>query len=101
MVRVAVAKVSELPDKQPVPRTVGTRALVAVRDGKTVYVCDGVCPHGRWLLSLGAYGSGKLTCRGHGTVYDLATGEGSLNGYPLHIRSYRAEVVGDEVYVDI
>ncbi len=101
MVRVLVAKLSELPDKQPVPRTVGIKALVVVRDGKTVYVADGVCPHGRWLLSLGSYSNGKLTCRGHGSVYDLATGQGLLNGYPLHIKTYKVEIVGDEVYIEI
>ena len=101
MVRVLVAKLSELPDRQPVPKTVGTKALVVVRDGKTVYVCDGVCPHGRWLLSLGTYGDGKLTCRGHGSVYDLSTGEGVLNGYPLRIKTYKVEIAGDEVYIEV
>ncbi|AET33285.1 Rieske (2Fe-2S) protein [Pyrobaculum ferrireducens] len=101
MVRQRIAGLGELPDKTPVPKTVGTKALVVVRDGKTVYVCDGVCPHGRWLLSLGTYENGKLRCKGHGAVYDLATGQGFLNGYPLQIKVYKSEVVGEEVYVEI
>lgn len=101
MVRVKIANLEELPDKTPVPKTVGAKALVVVRDGETVYVCDGVCAHGRWLLSLGTYQNGKLTCKGHGSAYDLATGQGSLNGYPLQIRVYKTLVEKGEVYIEL
>ena len=101
MVRVAVAKLGELPDKRPIPKTVEATPLVLVRDGERIYCAYGICPHGRWLLGLGDYKEGRLRCKGHGAVYDLATGAGELNSYPLQIKVYKAEVVGDTIYVEV
>ena len=99
--RVRVASLKDLPDKQPVPTTAGTKALVVVRDGDRVYVADGICAHGRWLLSLGTYDGGKLTCKGHGTVYDMETGEGDLKGYKYRIRVYKPIIQDGEIYIEI
>ncbi|AFA39829.1 Ferredoxin subunits of nitrite reductase and ring-hydroxylating dioxygenase [Pyrobaculum oguniense TE7] len=101
MVMVKVIEVAKLPEKAPVPVAVGTKALLVVKDGDKIYVADGICPHGRWLLSLGTYRDGHLTCKGHGTVYNLETGEGELKGYKYYIRTYEAVIKDGAVYVEI
>lgn len=101
MVTVKLIEVSKLPERTPVPVTAGAKVLVVVKDGDRIYVADGICAHGRWLLSLGAYGNGKLTCKGHGTVYDLSTGDGELKGYKYKINVYKAYVKDGAVYVEL
>lgn len=98
---VKVIELARLPERTPVAVTVGTRALVVVKDGSKIYVADGICPHGRWLLSVGSYKDGKLTCRGHGTVYNLETGEGDLRGIKYRINVYRAVVRDGAVYIEL
>lgn len=98
---VKIIEVNKLQDKTPTPVTVGTKALVVIKDGGTVYVAEGICPHGRWLLSLGTYKDGKLTCKGHGTVYNLETGEGVLHGYKYKINVYKAYIKDGIIYAEI
>ncbi|QQG49263.1 MAG: Rieske 2Fe-2S domain-containing protein [archaeon] len=54
-------------------------------DGESVLICnvDGryygmgaICTHEEWDLSEGTLEGTKVTCAGHGTVWDLNTGKG-------------------------
>jgi 3-phenylpropionate/trans-cinnamate dioxygenase ferredoxin component len=51
----------------------GERVLVVNSAGR-LYAMGAVCRHAEWDLSEGSLAGTKVTCAGHGAVWDLATG---------------------------
>ncbi|MFT4186267.1 MAG: non-heme iron oxygenase ferredoxin subunit [Micrococcaceae bacterium] len=74
-------------------------ALVHTEDGGFHAVND-TCSHGDISLSEGFVEGCSLECIGHGSQFDLTTGEPlSLPAYePIEV--YKVEVIADEVFVD-
>ena len=51
------------------------RKLAVFRAGDAVYAIDNTCPHEETSLGDGMFEDGKVTCPGHGWVFDVRTGE--------------------------
>lgn len=56
----------------------GERILLANVGGR-YYGMGGTCTHEEWDLSEGSLEDTKLTCAGHGSVWDLSTGRAEFN----------------------
>lgn len=69
-------------------------------DGDTVRAVDNRCPHMGFPLHRGSLADGILTCHWHHARYDLCTG-GTFDQWADDLRTFPAEVEGDDVYVDL
>jgi len=56
----------------------GESILLANVDGR-YYGMGAICKHEEWDLSEGVLEGTKVTCAGHGTVWDLTTGTGEFD----------------------
>jgi toluene monooxygenase system ferredoxin subunit len=99
---VKVCKLADVADGQlrafpvagvtwPVIVTIVAGALVA---------CAGVCPHEDVALAGGELDGAKLTCPGHGYVFDLHTGH-CRHDPGLELRRYPIRIVDGEIWVDL
>lgn len=65
----------------------GESILLANIDG-AYYGMGGICTHQEWDLSEGSIEAARVTCAGHGSVWDLSTGRAEfdepLAGEPLY-----------------
>lgn len=96
---VRVAAVSEVPPGDMKSFEVqGKEGLVANVDG-TFHAIGAICTHAQWDLSEGTLEGARVTCAGHGSVWDLETGEAEfvrpLPSNPV----YETEVRGDDLYL--
>ncbi len=92
-------KTSELPSGSMKTVSVdGEDVLLVNADGK-YYGIGAICKHAEWDLSEGTLDGTKVTCAGHGTVWDLETGKGEfsepLEDEPL----YDVKVEADSIFV--
>ncbi len=56
----------------------GDSVLIANVDGK-FYAMGAICTHEEWDLSEGSLEGVKVTCAGHGSVWDLRTGKAEFD----------------------
>ncbi|MDV3244757.1 MAG: Rieske 2Fe-2S domain-containing protein [Nitrososphaerales archaeon] len=56
----------------------GETVLLANIDG-TYYGMGGICTHAEWDLSEGSLEGARVTCAGHGSVWELATGRAEFD----------------------
>ena len=81
--------------------------LMLVREGDSVYAADRTCTHAEADLSEGfvAPGAGSdsapgVRCPLHFSVFDMATGNALNPPATGSVRTYRARIDGDAVYVE-
>ena len=76
----------------------GDQVLLANVEG-TILAMGATCTHEQWDLSEGALDGPRVTCAGHGAVWDLRTGRAEfdeeLEGEP----TYDVRIEGGDVYV--
>jgi nitrite reductase (NADH) small subunit len=58
------------------------------------------CPHRKGPLAEGELDGNTVTCPWHGWQFDVATGA-SLRSAEIAVPTYRTEVRGDEVFVEL
>ncbi len=76
---VKVAKKSEIPAGKMITVEVdGESVLVANVKGKCLAI-GAICKHEEWDLSEGTLEGNKVTCAGHGAVWDLTTGKAEFD----------------------
>lgn len=73
--------------------------IVTIVDGEIV-ACPGVCPHEDVGLADGDLTGSKLTCPGHGYIFDLHTGR-CAHDPGLELRRYPVTVLGDAIWADL
>lgn len=80
-------------------RTEGFDLFLVMVDGM-VYACDNTCAHQHFAeLHIGRLSGCLVTCPRHGWTYDVRTGDSTTG--EGRIRTYRASVRGDDVFVDL
>jgi nitrite reductase/ring-hydroxylating ferredoxin subunit len=67
-------KVSELPPGTMKTVKVGEDDVLLVNQDGMYYGIGAICKHEEWDLSEGTLDGTKVTCAGHGSVWDLTTG---------------------------
>ncbi|MEE8199291.1 MAG: Rieske 2Fe-2S domain-containing protein [Thermoplasmata archaeon] len=98
--RIRVASVSEIP-----PGTMKTvevedlEILIANVDGQ-FRAMGAICTHQEWDLSEGTLAGSRVTCAGHGSVWNVETGEGEWVRPIPPLPVYEVTAVGDDVLVE-
>ena len=105
MPSVKLAVLSEIPEGRLVCRSHGSCQVALARVGGEVFAIDDVCTHAGAPLSegdLGREGQYLLTCPWHEAHFDVRTGKVHQDtAWASDTRSYRVELRGDEVWVDL
>jgi nitrite reductase/ring-hydroxylating ferredoxin subunit len=96
-----IAGVADVPAGSAKQVAVNGRMLALFNVGGTIYVLDDTCPHRGGPLSEGEVQGTQVTCPWHGASFDLATGQHLSPPAPHGVHAYKAQVVGDEIQVEI
>jgi nitrite reductase/ring-hydroxylating ferredoxin subunit len=96
-----VATVHEMAPGQAKQATVQGRTLAIFNVGGTFYAIDDTCPHRGAPLWEGDVSGAEVTCPWHGARFDVTSGAHLCPPAPAGVRSYKVQVVGDEVQVDV
>jgi nitrite reductase (NADH) small subunit len=97
---VAVAALSDLPERRGVCVTAGRRELALFKLGGEVFALDNCCPHRGGPLSEGDIVEGKVFCPLHAWGFELRTGQSSTNPR-AHVRSYPVRLANGQVEVEL
>lgn len=98
---VRVAAVSEVPPgTMKTVEVRGEDVLVANVEGR-FHAMGAICTHSEWDLSEGTLEGGRVTCAGHGSVWNLESGRAEYTRPLPPLPVYRTEVQGDDVYVEM
>jgi glutamate synthase domain-containing protein 2/nitrite reductase/ring-hydroxylating ferredoxin subunit len=95
----AIARWSELVDREPAGALVGNVDLVIVRYGDEHSVLYGRCHHRGAMLADGTVSDGNILCGVHGWDYCFRTGVSSYNN-DERLRRFTSWVDDDQVFVD-
>jgi nitrite reductase/ring-hydroxylating ferredoxin subunit len=96
-----VASIHELANGQAKQATVQGRTLAVFNVGGTFYAIDDTCPHRGASLAEGDVSGTEVTCPWHGARFNVASGAHLCPPAQADVRSYKVQVVGDEVQVDV
>ena len=96
-----VATVQELPLGKAKQVTVGGRKVALFNVAGTFYAIDDTCPHRGAPLSEGDVKGHEVTCPWHGARFDVTNGSHLCLPAPRGVPSYKVQVVGDEVQVEV
>lgn len=90
--------------------------ILILKVGDEVFATSNICPHAETKLELGIIEKGTITCSGHGTCFDLKTGEIRLDmiededllemidpdNLPFGpLKTYEIRVDGSDIYVTL
>ncbi|MHB1710474.1 MAG: Rieske (2Fe-2S) protein [Acidimicrobiales bacterium] len=73
--------------------------IAVYRLGSSLVAIENVCPHAGVALSEGAVEGGVLTCPGHGSQFDLGTGERVRGPADQSVRTYTVIEEGGRVWL--
>jgi len=93
------AKVSEIPAGAIKEVQIAGRACALANVGEKFYAIDNTCLHRGGPLGQGELQGTVVTCPWHGWEYDVTTGK-MVQNPNAGVKCYKAEVRGDEIYVD-
>ena len=77
----------------------GDQVAIFNVDGELHAIAD-VCPHAAAPLSDGKLEHGRVRCKWHGALFELATGE-LIEGPGSAVPTYRVEVDGDRILLEV
>ena len=96
-----VATTQEVPPGEAKQITVKGRELALFNVEGTYYVLDDVCPHSGAPLSEGMVEGREVTCPWHSARFDLTNGAALCLPARKGVKTFRVQVVGDEVQVEV
>jgi nitrite reductase/ring-hydroxylating ferredoxin subunit len=96
-----VATVGEVAPGQGKQVTINGRALAVFNVGGTFYALDNSCPHRGAPLAEGDVDEHEVICPWHGARFDVTTGAHLCPPAARGVASYKVQLVGDEVQVEV
>jgi 3-phenylpropionate/trans-cinnamate dioxygenase ferredoxin subunit len=96
-----VAKVSDTPPGTISVHEVGGVRVALCNVNGRFYAIDDVCTHDGGPLDQGELDGGQVECPRHGAKFDVTTGRATVLPAVLPVKTYRVEVVGDDVKVEV
>lgn len=96
-----VATLQEVPAGKSKQVTVNNRKLALFNLGGTIYAIDDTCPHRGAPLWEGEVEQQEVTCPWHGARFNVTTG--AVLCPPAHsgVTSYKVQLAGDDIQVDL
>jgi nitrite reductase/ring-hydroxylating ferredoxin subunit len=101
MALTKVATVQEVPPGRAKQVTVGGRIVALFNVDGTYYAIDDTCPHRGGPLWEGELMGAEVTCPWHGARFNVANGANLSPPARTGVASYKVQVVGDEVQIDV
>jgi len=98
---VKIATVAEVPVGTAKQVALGKRKLALFNVGGVFYAIDDACPHKGAPLSQGEVQGLEVICPYHDAAFDLTTGAHLCPPAKSGVRTYKVQVVGDEIQVEI
>lgn len=98
---VKVAQVEEVPVGAGKVVRAADKVLALFNLGGTFYALDNRCTHVGGPLGEGAVEGNRVTCPWHGSVFNIATGEVVEPPARRPVATFRVQVEGDEVLVEL
>ena len=92
---------SDFPDGQGTPVTVGGRRLAIFHLGERVFAIDNVCSHNRSPLAGGIVAGTVVTCRTHRARFDLETGAAIRGPARKPVRTYPVKIYDGMIEVTV
>ncbi len=96
-----VAETSQLPPGVAICVDVKGRRIALFNVDGSYYAIDDTCPHSGGPLSEGDVEGRQIVCPWHGATFDLADGSVLAPPADENVVSYRVEVDGDDIKVEI
>ena len=96
-----VCRLDQIADGKTYPATVDNLDVVLIRQGDVVYALEDNCSHQDFPLSLGEVKRGTVTCKAHGSQFDLITGKALNPPAFAPVAVYPVKIENGEVYVDV
>ena len=94
------AKFSDVPLWGKKLVTINGDEVVLINDRGRIYACENYCPHQGSPMVGGIVKAGIIACPRHGWRYDLANGV-STDHPDYTLKTYRVEVAGDDILIDV
>jgi 3-phenylpropionate/trans-cinnamate dioxygenase ferredoxin component len=98
---VKIATAAEVPEGKAKQVTLGRRKIALFNVAGVYYAIDDVCPHKGAPLSQGEVQGSKVICPYHDAVFDLTTGTHLCPPAKCDVRTYKVQVIGDEIQVEV
>lgn len=96
-----VAAVQEVPPGKGKQVTVNNRPIAVFNVDGNFYAIDDTCTHRGAPLWEGELHGNEVECPWHGARFDLTTGAPLCLPARSGVASYKVQVVGDEVQIDV
>jgi nitrite reductase/ring-hydroxylating ferredoxin subunit len=101
MAFVKVATVQEVPPGKAKQATINGRTIAVFNVAGSFQAIADTCPHRGAPLSEGDVSGTEVTCPWHGARFDLTSGAHLCPPATTGVASYKVQVVGDEVQVEV
>jgi len=95
------ATVQEIPAGKGKQVTINGKVIALFNTNSGFYAIDDTCPHRGAPLSEGEVQGAEVICPWHNAWFDLTTGANLSPPAPHGVTSYKVQVVGDEVQIDV
>jgi nitrite reductase/ring-hydroxylating ferredoxin subunit len=96
-----VATIQEVPPGKSKQVTVGSKIVALFNVGGTIHAIDDTCPHRGAPLWEGTLMGNEVTCPWHGARFDVTSGAHLCPPAPRGVATYKVQVVGDEIQIDV
>jgi nitrite reductase/ring-hydroxylating ferredoxin subunit len=96
---IKVARAQELGEDEVKPVNVAGLGVALFRLGDEFFATDGICTHGKAMLSEGFVEDGCIECPLHQGRFDIRTGKALCAPATVHLRTFAVKRVGDDLYV--
>ncbi len=98
---VKIATAAEVPEGKAKQVILGRRKLALFNVAGVFYTIDDVCPHKGAPLSQREVQGTKIICPYHEAAFDLTTGAHLCPSAKSGVRTYKVQVVGDEIQIEV
>jgi 3-phenylpropionate/trans-cinnamate dioxygenase ferredoxin component len=98
---IKAATVQEVPPGTGKQVTLSGKAIALFHINGAFYAIDDTCPHRGGPLSEGQVEGTEVICPWHSAAFDVTTGAVLSPPANSGVASYKVQVVGDEVQVDV
>jgi nitrite reductase/ring-hydroxylating ferredoxin subunit len=98
---VTIAKTADFPAGAAVQLEVNGRKLAVFNCDGVFYALEDVCPHRGAPLSEGMVAGEEVECPWHGARFNLKTGAHLCPPAAKGVATFRTQIVGDEVQVEV
>ncbi|MBI3302594.1 MAG: Rieske 2Fe-2S domain-containing protein [Deltaproteobacteria bacterium] len=99
--RIAIGTLADFPEGRGVAVVAGGRRVAIFHIGERIFAIDNVCTHNRMRLADGPVQGTVVTCRTHGSRFNLETGVAIRGPARKPVWTYPVHVIGETVEVEV